>query len=320
MKKLTVATLFFLVPLFIFLAIQNSIVFSNHSAKKEYHQDSFYAEKKSLPRQSNNSPTASLLPVSPYKINNASDFNVKAKAAIVLDVESNAILYSKNPNKKLPIASLTKIMTAVIVLEKTNLDDIVTVSKDAASIEKGKSNGLKANEKMSVENLLKMMLIASDNAAAVALAEHTSTNVDKFVELMNKKARLLGLQDTNFSNPSGLDQKGNYSTAYDVARLVDYSLEKPLIWDILRTQELTIASVDGKRKHKLRNTNLLLGKMENIVGGKTGFTEKAGQCLALVVSRDSKDNHKIISVVLNAKDRFSETEKLIKWIFDNYKW
>ena len=254
----------------------------------------------------------------PYKVNDASDFNIKAKAAVALDVETDMILYSENLKEKMPIASLTKIMTALVVLENVDLNSVVTISKNAFDTD-GKKDGLAINEKINAKDLLKIMLIRSNNSAAVSLAEHVSGSVEEFVKLMNKKADLLGLENTNFSNPTGFDSEENYSTAYDIAQLFDYASDKPLIWEILRTQRSNLTSLDKKIKHRLKNTNLLLGKLKNITGGKTGLTDEAGQCLVLIVG-DPVDDHKIISVVLGAEDRFLETEKLVRWVFRNYKW
>jgi len=261
-----------------------------------------------------------VLQPAPRKIKGVSDFNVKAKSAMVLDAKTDTVLYSKNSNENLPIASLTKIMTALVVLDNADLNKDVIISRNAFNT-KGSKNGLAVGEKISADNLLKVMLVNSNNISAVALAEHTSGSVDNFVVLMNEKADSIGLKNTKFLNSSGLDGKedNNISTAYEIARLVDYALEKPLIWEILRIQKTTVASVDGKIEHRLKNTNLLLGKLKNITGGKTGLTDEAGQCLVLVVG-DPKNNHRIISVVLNADDRFLETEKLVKWVFGSYQW
>ncbi len=254
----------------------------------------------------------------PSKILGAADFNIGAKSALVLDAGTDAVLYSKTPDEKMPIASLTKIMTALIILENIDLNDEVIISKNAFDTD-GRKDSLAIDEKIKAEDLLKIMLIRSNNAAAVSLAEHTGGSVEAFVKLMNKKAELLGLKNTNFSNPTGFDSKENYSTAYDIAQLFDYALDSPLIWETLRTQKLSLSSLDGNIKHDLKNTNLLLGRLENITGGKTGLTDEAGQCLTLVVG-DPIDNHRIISVVLNAEDRFLETEKLVGWIFGSYEW
>lgn len=282
--------------------------------------DRFNSQEKNRSYYSNAEVKKNIPQPLPVKIKGAVDFNVSAKSAVVLDVETDTVLYSKNSEEILPIASLTKIMTALVVLENADLDEVAIISRNAFNT-KGSKNGLAVGEEISVENLLKIMLVSSNNIAAVALAEHTSGSVDDFVALMNEKADLIGIENTEFFNPSGLDGKenNNISTAYEIARLVDYALEKPLIWEILRIQKTAVISLDGKIEHKIKNTNLLLGKLKNITGGKTGLTDEAGQCLALVVG-DPNDNHKIISVVLNADDRFLETEKLARWVFKSYKW
>ena len=322
--------------------------------------------------------------LAPIKNSEVSEIKVSAKAAIISDAATNKILYQKDINEKLPIASLTKLMAALVVLDKTNLDDVVTINAKAAEVE-GKKGNLFPGEKITVENLLYILLAHSGNDAAVALAEYVGEKnisieelpchpelvsgsidkikeyknqipkqvrndrendpVSKFIKLMNQKADSFGLKNTHFINPNGLDpaenisdnsndndyiknpifneleknEKGNYSTAYDLAKLVNYALDEPLIWEILRTQKISVRSVDKKFIHHLENTNELLGKLPNIVGGKTGYTEQSGESLILVIG-DPINNHQIISVILNADDRFVETEKLIKWIFENYSW
>jgi D-alanyl-D-alanine carboxypeptidase len=307
----------------------------------------------------------------PIKNSEISEIEISAKAAIISDVATNKILYQKNINEKLPIASLTKLMAALVVLDKADLDDVVIINVKAAETE-GKKGNLFPGEKITVENLLYILLAHSGNDAAVALAEYvgekiisveelpdspvfisepTNPNFEindsvlEFVKLMNQKANSFGLKNTHFINPNGLDpaenisdnlkdddyiknpifneleknKKGNYSTAYDLAKLVNYAFDKPLIWEILRTQKISVRSVDKKFVHHLKNTNELLGKLPNIAGGKTGYTEQSGESLILIIG-DPINNHQIISVILNADDRFAETEKLTSWIFENYSW
>jgi len=319
-EKLAIIIMILLNQLNIAPENQSSVNFLNQFTKEERISRRFNLQEENWFYYGSVSTNENMLWPFPSKIKGASDFNVSAKSAIILDIGTDAILYSKNSNENLPIASLTKIMTALVVLDNANLDETVIISQDAFNI-KGSKNGLAVGEKISVENLLKIMLVSSNNIAAAALAEQTSGSVDSFVELMNKKANLIGLKNTKFSNPSGLDSKkgDNISTAYEIAQLTDYALEKPLIWEILRIQRTTVVSADGKIKHRLKNTNLLLGKLKNITGGKTGLTDDAGQCLMLVVG-DPDDNHRIISVILNADNRFLETEKLVRWVFRSYKW
>ncbi len=255
----------------------------------------------------------------PYKIGNDNDINIDAKSAIAFDAETDFVLYEKKSKEKMPIASLTKIMTALVALENNKLDDVVTISESAFNAGERKE-GLAKGEKIKLGDLFKIMLVSSNNIAASALAEHASGNVKDFVGLMNKKAEELGLKDTVFYNPTGLDQESkNISTAYDIAQLVDYSLDKPLIWEYSKIQNATLNSLDGKIKHRIKNTNLLVGKLENVIGGKTGFTDEAGECLALITENPQKKS-RVITVVLNANNRFLQTEKLINWVFGNYRW
>jgi D-alanyl-D-alanine carboxypeptidase (penicillin-binding protein 5/6) len=136
-----------------------------------------------------------------------------------------------------------------------------------------------------------------------------------------EKAQALGLKDTRFFNPTGLDETGedNYATARDLAQLADYALDKELIWSISRTPEATVFSLDQKQKHYVKNTDELLWKEGNIYGGKTGYTVAAGQCL-LLISETADKKHKVISVVLNAEDRFAEMKRLNDWVFNVYRW
>ena len=317
-ENIAIIALVFLSQLNIISAEQGSTDFLEQFIEQESVGDKFNLQEKNWNYYFDNINQENFLQPLPSKTQNADDFNIKAKSAIVLDIGTDSILYSKNSDEKKPIASLTKIMTALVILDNVDLNSTVTISRNAFDTD-GRKDSLAVNEKIKAEDLLKIMLIRSNNTAAVSLAEHTSGNVEEFVKLMNKKAELLGLKNTNFSNPTGFDSEENYSTAYDIAQLFDYSLNKQLIWEILRIQKLNLSSIDGKIKHKIKNTNLLLGRLKNITGGKTGLTDEAGQCLALVVG-DPIDNHRIISVVLSAEDRFLETEKLVRWVFRSYKW
>lgn len=317
-EELAIITLVFLSQIGVLPEESGGAVFLNQFIEKEFVRGTYYSEQENWLYYINNLEIEKPLQPLPRKINSSDDFLVDAKSAVVLDAGTDMVLYSKNSDEKLPIASLTKIMTALVVLDNSKLDDMVIISENATKTE-GKKNGLIAGEKIELGNILKIMLVESNNAAAVALAEYIGGNVDEFVKLMNEKAKSLEMKNTNFSNPDGLDQPENHSTAYEIAQLVDYAMEKPLLWDILRIQSAAVYSADKKIKHTIKNTNLLLGKFKNIAGGKTGFTDEAGQCLVLAVG-DPEENHQIISVVLGASDRFLETERMVKWVFESYKW
>ncbi len=245
---------------------------------------------------------------------------VLAAAAFVMDAGTDAALYAKNERRQLPIASISKLMTALVVLDECALDETVIISPAAMEVFGDKAD-LAAGERIRLEDLLRLMLIDSNNTAAWALAEHAADgSVEAFVRRMNEKTEVLGLRDTRFFNPTGLDgQEENLSTAFDVAQLADYALERELIFAATRTREAVFTSLDGKRRHAVKNTDELLGKMDNVVGGKTGYTLDAGECLVLV-SESPIGRHRVISVVLNAQDRFAETQKLVAWVFDAYRW
>jgi len=185
------------------------------------------------------------------------------------------------------------------------------------------SNRMFTGEKVKVINLLKAMLMNSANDAATALAIHIGGSEEKFVEMMNEKAKSLGFIDTNFCTPSGLEIDGResecYSTAYDIARIASYSLRHTIIWDIMKIKEGRFYSCDGTYMHELKNTDMLLETLPNCLGGKTGFTPLAGKSL-LTGAVDETGKNKIIAVILNDPERWDDMESLIGWVFDNYEW
>lgn len=263
-----------------------------------------------------------------------SDIKIWSRASVVIDVNSKTILHYHKGREQTQIASLTKLMTATLVLENIkNLDEPVTITPAMLNV-CGTTVGcptsvycndqkLRVGEKISVRNLLKAMLLDSANDAATALGIHVAGSAGKFVNMMNAKAKKLGLKDTHFCTPSGLEITGHenecYSSAYDVARIAAYSLKYNLIWDIMRTSKATVHSVDGKYTHNLKNTDMLLNKMPNCIGGKTGFTPLAGKSLMLgAVSPVGK--HRIIAVILDDPNRWDDMKNLINWTFNNYQW
>lgn len=242
---------------------------------------------------------------------------ISAKSALIYDTRSGRFLFEKNSELKLPIASLTKVMSAVIVLEKMNLDDIVTIGEDSIRVDEEKQD-LYLGEKISVRNLLKLMLIESSNDAAYALASHAKIKGIGFVEEMNSKGQSLGMFSSNFLDPAGLNDNA-HSSVQDLVKLVEYSLNYREIWDISSEQTAIIESVDEKIKHTARSTNILIGLIQDLVGGKTGYTEGAGQCMILVASVPGYPS-KIVSIILGSQDRFGDTQKLIDWARMAYKW
>jgi len=259
-----------------------------------------------------------------------------AHASVIIDADTGTILHYNDGRGQRQIASLTKLMTAVLVMEKIkNLDEEVTIDEEAVYIEGTKigcprsgycmSQRLKIGEKISVKNLLRAALLNSANDAAIALGKHIAGSQEAFANLMNKKAKDLGLTDTNFCTPSGLDLDDNlaskcYSSAYDIARIAAYSLRYADIWKIYKTpNDLTIASSDGKIEHTILNTVSNLGQISNSVGGKTGFTPLAGDSLLVVVA-DPSLKHRIVSVVLDDPTRWQDIRTMVSWAFSSYTW
>lgn len=240
---------------------------------------------------------------------------LSAASAIVIDADSGRVIFEHNAHEKCGMASTTKIMTAVVVLENCKLDETVTVSYNAA-ITEGSSMYLKPNEKLKVEDLLYGLMLNSGNDAATALAEHTSGSIEEFANLMNKKAQQIGMKNSSFANPHGLDNENHYSTAYDMALLTKYAMENETFKTVVGTQK-KIVETDGEQKYKyLTNHNKLLSMYEWCKGVKTGFTKKCGRCL---VSYSEKDNVKLITITLNAPDDWNDHISLCEQYFNIYK-
>lgn len=241
-------------------------------------------------------------------------YAISSESAVLIDAESGRVLYEKNAYEKRGMASTTKIMTALVVLENAKLDEIVTVSYNAAVTE-GSSMYLKPNEKITVEGLLYGLMLNSGNDAATALAEHTSGSVEKFSNLMNGKAREIGMKDSSFANPHGLDNENHYSTAYDMALLTKYAMENETFKTIAGTKSKIIQTQDGEYKY-LTNHNKLLSMYEHCLGVKTGFTKRCGRCL---VSYSEKNGVKLIAITLNAPDDWNDHISLYEEYFNTYK-
>ena len=241
---------------------------------------------------------------------------LNARVGLIFDRNSKTILYEKNGLKQVPMASTTKIMTAIVVLENSNLNDIVTISKKSAGTG-GSRLGLKANDKITVHDLLYGLMLKSGNDAAVALAEHVGGGIEGFVDLMNKKASEMGLVNSHFVTPHGLDQDKHYTTAYELACMADYALNIPKFKEIVNSKSYNITI--NARSSLIGNTNELLGSLNGVYGVKTGFTNGAGRCLVTACKRDNLD---IITVVLGAdtkKNRTLDSIKLIEYAYKNYE-
>ncbi|KKT80891.1 MAG: hypothetical protein A3B99_03815 [Candidatus Yanofskybacteria bacterium RIFCSPHIGHO2_02_FULL_44_12b] len=242
---------------------------------------------------------------------------ISAKSAIVYDTRSSRFLFEKNTQQKLPVASLTKILSAVVVLESMNLDDLVIIPKEAIRAD-GEKQDLYLGESLTVENLLKLMLIQSSNDAAYALAAHSKDQGVDFVSAMNHKAAVLGMKNSFFLDPAGLNDNA-YSSVEDLILLIEYSLNYSQIWDISAEKSIIVESSDKKIKHYSVSTNQLLGVLPDILGGKTGYTDGALECLILIIRLPDYPS-KIVSIVLGSRDRFGDTQKLVDWTRQAYRW
>ena len=246
----------------------------------------------------------------------AEEPKINSRYAVVLDRQSKAILYGKNETAKTKMASTTKIMTALIVIENTNLNNIVEVSAKAAGTG-GSRLKLKAKDKNSVRDLLYGLMLRSGNDAAVALAEYIGGSIPEFANLMNQKAEELGLVNTHFETPHGLDFEEHYTTAYELAILTDYALNNKVFAEIVKTKSCNI-NINGQLR-TINNTNELLGNLNGVYGVKTGFTNGAGRCLVTSIKRGDLD---VICIVLGAdtkKIRTVDSINLIEYTFNNFE-
>ena len=246
------------------------------------------------------------------KINNP---ELNARIALIYDRASGRIIYEKNGNKQTPMASTTKILTAIVTLENADLKETVTIGPKAAGIG-GSRLGLKKNDKITVNDLLYGLMLRSGNDAAVALAIHVGGSIEGFADMMNKKAEELGLTNSHFVVPHGLDNEGHYTTAYELAKMADYALNIPKFKEIVSNKSATIY-INGYPK-AINNTNKLLGSVSGVYGVKTGFTNGAGRCLVSSCKRGELD---IITVIIGAdtnNQRTADTKELIEYAFNNF--
>lgn len=238
--------------------------------------------------------------------------HVSANNAVLMEAKTGRVIYEKNPHEKRPIASITKVMTAILAIEYGDLDDEVTVSKEA-TMTIGSSIYLQEGEKMSLEDLLYGLMLRSGNDAAIAIAEHIAGSVEGFVFLMNQKASYLGMTNTSFANPHGLDEDNHYSTAYDIAILMRHAMENETFQKISEAKSYQ----SKNRDYRWFNKNKLLTQLYPYsTGGKTGFTKKAGRTL---VTTAEKDDVSLIAVTLNAPNDWNDHIQLYETHFDRLK-
>lgn len=245
-----------------------------------------------------------------------SEPEIYSRRALVFERNSKTVLFEKNSKEQCKMASTTKIMTSILILENCNLSDMVTVSAKAGGTT-GSRLGIHADDSISVNDLLYGLMLCSGNDTAVALAEYCSGSVEEFANLMNHKAQELQLSSTHFVTPHGLDNDEHYTTAYDFAILTDYAMNNPLFLQIVGTKYYTV-SINGISK-SIHNTNELLGVIPSVYGIKTGYTSGAGRCLITAAKENNLD---IIVIVFGAdtkKIRTVDSSKLINYIFSNYE-
>lgn len=237
-----------------------------------------------------------------------------AQGVVALDVRSGISLYEKEADKKLLPASTTKIMTALVVIENYNLSSVITIPRVSVI---GQKMGLVQGENITVNNLLYGLLVYSANDAAEALAASYGGGRQAFIDKMNEKALELHLENTHFSNPTGLEEENHYSSARDMVRLAEIAMQNKKFAQVVGTKEITVKSVNGNMVYNLKNINELLGTVPGVIGVKTGWTENARENLVTYVTRDG---HDVIIALLGSQDRFGETRKLIEWIYSDYLW
>ena len=244
-----------------------------------------------------------------------SGFRVRASAAILIESQSGAVLFSKNPEVRRAPASTTKMMTAIVALEKGNLAKIVKVSRRAAYT-RGSSIWLKPGDRLSLKELMEGMMLRSGNDGSIAVAEGVSGNVKEFVDLMNIKAKEIGALNTNFQNPHGLRAPSHYTTTLDLALIARYGLENPGFAKLVKKKTAILKWIDNQKQVEIKNTNRLLWYLQGADGVKTGTTNEAGHCLVASATRDGKQ---LIAVVLNSTDRWGDCARMLEYGFEEFK-
>ena len=250
-----------------------------------------------------------------WNVSNLEDLSARSAISIVANGE-DTVVYEMNKDRIVPIASLTKLMTAYVVMENYNMNDIIVITQEA--VDKLEITGnLTAGEQIKVQDLLYSMLVESSNDATYALA--ADMGIDNFVFEMNQTAKELNLNYTHFVNPIGLDPEfellsHNYSTAYNLGILAHKILKKyPEIFEITKNESIDVYYADGRFHHKAENTNLILEEYPNMLGGKTGKTDMAGECLLVIMPQPKNDKGYVINVILGSSDRFSDMQRLLNW-------
>ncbi len=240
--------------------------------------------------------------------------SISARSAVAIDAKTGTTLFAKEPNSRHFPASVTKLMTAIVTLEKCTPETQIRVS---TVFTEGTQMGLEAQDVVTVQSLLQGMLISSGNDAAYALSLGCASSYNQFIAQMNQKAKELAMSNTHFTNPAGFDDPAHYSTARDLAKLAKVAVANPLISKIVSTKSTVVTDVTGNKSYYLENINQLLGEVQGLEGVKTGQTEGS---LEVLVTKTTRAKNTIIVVILGSSDRFGETKQLIEWAFANHRW
>lgn len=278
---------------------------------QEMHPQSFTLPDAILPEEKIRIPATAALPEAPV---------LHAKYACVMDGATHRILYGREENVKVPMASTTKIMTALLALESGRIEEIVTASAKAASMPKVRL-GMRAGSQYSLKDLLYSLMLESHNDAAVAIAEHLGGSVEGFAVLMNQKAAAIGMKQTHFVTPNGLDAAGHYSTASDMCLLASYAIKNTSFLQLVQTKSYRFSDRSGRRTHSLSNKDAFLSYYDGALGIKTGFTGKAGYCF---VGAAKRNNQTLVSSVLacgwppNKSWKWTDTKALMDYGMENF--
>lgn len=241
--------------------------------------------------------------------------DVAASAAVLMDFETGKVIFTKNSYERRAPASTTKILTALVALERGEMNQIVTTSINASKTD-GSSIWLASGEKHTLEELLYGVLLSSGNDASVAIAEGLAGSEAEFVSWMNEKAQVIGAKDSNFKNSNGLPEPGHYSTAYDLALIARYALHNSVFAEMVKTKKKTINWPGRDYNRLMVNHNKLLWRYQFADGVKNGYTRQAGKCL---VASATKNGQRLIAVVLNSKQMYEDSKRLLEYGFDNYQ-
>lgn len=250
---------------------------------------------------------------------NRTTIPLNAKSAVVMNASTGRVLYSKNQNVRRDHASITKIMTGILAIEKNKLSKKVRIMRSAARTP-WTYIPISTGNKVTIKNLLYAALLPSSNGAATALGQATSGTTSRFINLMNKKAKELGMNNTNYRNAHGLTQKNHYSSAYDTAVLLSYAMKNNTFKKIVNTSKFTFVNSSARKRCRIENTNRLLRQgFKGVIGGKTGFTDEAGYCFACAYQGNSQTYVVVVLGCNQAEKSYTDTKKLINYI-KKYGW